>query len=172
MRKLIALCLSSFCLLTILSTANAQSTQKAATANPSASLDQDIALLRQDLKSGKKQLIASNLQLTDAEATKFWPVYDQYTAEQSKLGDEKVALIKEYAKGFGTITDEQAISLTNRALKLEQDYNALRQKYVPIINKALPGVKTATFFQMDRRVSALIDLQLAAELPFVQEQSQ
>jgi len=172
MRKLIALCLSSLCFLTILSTANAQTSQKSATANPSASLDQDIALLRQDLKSGKKQLIAANLQLTDAEATKFWPVYDQYTAEQAKLGDEKVALIKEYAKGFGTITDEQAISLTNRALKLEEEYTALRQKYVPIFSKAVPGTKTATFFQMDRRVTALIDLQLAAEIPFVQEQSQ
>jgi len=68
-----------------------------------ASIDQDIALLRQDIRSKKKQLIAANLTLTDTEATKFWPVYDQYAAESTKLGDEKYALIKEYAKGFGTL---------------------------------------------------------------------
>src|SRR3954468_10099652 len=98
MKKLIVLCLLSVCSLSTISIAQTQSAKKSATANPSASLDQDLALLRQDIKSGRKQLIAASLQLTDAEATKFWPVYDQYTAEQSKLGDEKVALIKEYAK--------------------------------------------------------------------------
>ena len=68
-----------------------------------ASVDQDVSLLRQDIRSKKKQLIAANLKLTDAEATKFWPVYDQYAEESTKLGDEKYALIKEYAQGYGTL---------------------------------------------------------------------
>lgn len=65
------------------------------------SIDQSVALLRQDLRSGKKQTIATSLQLTDAEAGKFWPVYDQYSAELRKLGDQRYALIKEYATRFG-----------------------------------------------------------------------
>jgi hypothetical protein len=64
------------------------------------SIDQSVALLRQDLRSDKKQTIAATLQLTGTEATKFWPVYDQYSAELSKLGDQKYALIKEYANRF------------------------------------------------------------------------
>jgi hypothetical protein len=124
------------------------------------------------VRSQKKQLIASNLQLTDAESTKFWPVYDQCTAEQTKLGDQKVALIKEYAAGFGSITNDQALSLISRELKLEEQYSELRIKYVPIVNKVLPGTKTATFFQMDQRVQALLDLQLASQIPFVQDQGQ
>ena len=143
-----------------------------ATKNPQASLDQDVALLRQDVQSQKKQIIASNLQLTDADATKFWPVYDQYTAEVTKLGDQKYALIKEYAQGFGTLTDEQALSLIKRSLALDEQTAQLRTKYVPIFNRVLPGKKVATFFQMDRRISALIDLKLASEIPFVQQQSQ
>jgi hypothetical protein len=135
-----------------------------------ASIDQDVALLRQDIRSQKKQLIASNLSLTDTEATKFWPVYDQYAAESTALGDEEYALIKEYAQGFGKLTDQQALSLTNRALALDEKVAQLRTKYVPIINKVLPGIKTATFFQMDRRISALIDLQLASQIPLVQDQ--
>lgn len=152
--------------------AQAASGQPATSASQSqASLDHDVALLRQDVRSEKKKLIAANLTLTDTEATRFWPVYDQYSAELTELGNQKYALIKEYAEGFGKLTNEQALSLINRSLALDEQLAQLRSKYVPIFNKALPGTKTATFFQMDRRIGALIDLQLAAEIPFVQEQN-
>lgn len=153
--------------------AQAASGQAATSAskNPQASLDSDVALLRQDIQSEKKQIIAANLELTDTEATKFWPVYDQYNAELTELGNQKYALIKEYAQGFGKLTDEQALSLTRRSLALDEELAQLRSKYVSIFNKVLPGTKTATFFQMDRRIGALIDLKLASEIPFVQEQN-
>jgi hypothetical protein len=132
--------------------------------------DQDVKLLRQDLRSQKKQLIAANLTLTDAESTKFWPVYDQFSTEMTALGDQKYALIKEYAQNFGSLTDAQAQSLLNRSLALDEAAAQLRIKYVPIVNKVLPGTKTATFFQMERRVSALIDLQVSSQIPLVQDQ--
>jgi hypothetical protein len=132
--------------------------------------DQDIKLLRQDIRSTKKQLLAANLTLTDAEATKFWPVYDQYAAELTKIGDQKYALIKEYAQGFGSLTDAQALSLLNRTLAVDEAIVQLRIKYVPIVGKVLPGTKTATFFQIDRRLSMLIDLQVSSQIPLVQDQ--
>jgi Spy/CpxP family protein refolding chaperone len=144
--------------------------QAAASKDSQAVSEQDIQLLRQDIRSQKKQLIAANLKLTDAEATKFWPVYDQYSSEMTKIGDQRYALIKEYAQNFGSLTDDQALSLVNRSLALDEAVAQLRIKYVPIINKVLPGKKTATFFQMDRRLTALIDLQVASQIPLVQEQ--
>jgi len=135
-----------------------------------ASIDQSVALLRQDIRSSKKQAIAASLDLTDTEATKFWPVYDQYSAELSKLGDQRYALIKEYANGFGTLSDDQALSLIKRSLSLDDQVAQLRSKYVPIMNQVLPGTKTATFFQMDRYINTLIDLQLARGIPLIQEQ--
>jgi endonuclease/exonuclease/phosphatase (EEP) superfamily protein YafD len=102
-----------------------------------ASIDQDVSLLRKNLRAQKKQLIAANLTLTADQATKFWPVYDQYAAELSKLGDQKYALTKEYAQGFG--------SLINRSLALDENIAQLRRKYVPIVNQVLRGTKTATF---------------------------
>jgi|SRR5208282_3730157 len=144
--------------------------QAAASTDSPTVTDQDIQLLRQDLRSKKKQMIAANLTLTDAEATKFWPIYDQYSAEMTKLGDQRYALIKEYAKGFGSLTDAQAMSLLDRSLALDEATAQLRIKYVPIVSKVLPGTKTATFFQIDRRLSALIDLQLASQIPLVQQQ--
>jgi hypothetical protein len=133
--------------------------------------DQDIQLLRQDIRSQKKQLVAANLTLTDAEATKFWPIYDQYAAEMTKIGDQKYALIKEYAQNFGSLTDAQALSLLDRPLALDEAIAQLRIKYVPIVNKVLPATKTATFFQIDHRLSTLIDLQLASQIPLVQDQN-
>ena len=145
-------------------------TSTASSKDNQASIDENVALLRQDLRSKKKRTIAANLQLTDAEATKFWPVYDQYTAEMTKLGDQRYALIKEYASGFGALTDDQALSLIKRSLSLDEQVSQLRSKYVPIINQVLPGTKTATFFQLDRYITSLIDLQVATPIPLVQEQ--
>lgn len=144
----------------------------ASSQNSQAITDQDVALLRKDLRSQKKQLIAANLNLTADEATKFWPIYDQYQAEYAKIGDAKYQLIKEYAQNWGTVTDEQALLYTRRALDIDQSVIQLRQKYVPIVNQVLPGKKTATFFQLDRRIGLLLDVQLASQIPLVQSQGQ
>lgn len=148
--------------------------QAATAQQPAASsqqgIDQDVKLLRQDIRAKKKALIAANLTLTADQATKFWPVYDQYTAELVKINDQKYALIKEYADTWGTMTDTQAVSLITRSLAVDEQVAQLRIKYVPIFNKVVPGKTTATFFQIDRRVQAMIDLQLGAQLPLVQAQ--
>jgi hypothetical protein len=136
-------------------------------ANPAVS-DQDVQLLRKDIRSQKKQLIAANLALTDAEAVKFWPVYDQYAAEITKIGDTRFALIKEYAANYNTLTDAQAQDLVTRSIGVDESFVQLRLKYVPIFQKVLSGKKTAMFFQMDKRVALMIDLQLASIIPLVQ----
>jgi hypothetical protein len=99
-------------------------------------------------------------------------VYDQYTAELVKINNEKYALIKEYADTWGTMTDAQALSLTSRALAVEKNVADLRIKYVPIFSKVIPGKKVATFYQIERRVQSMIDLQLGSQLPLVQSQDQ
>ena len=134
--------------------------------------DQDIALLRADLRSKKKQLIAENLNLADEQATKFWPIYDKYTSELVKINDEKYALIKQYAEAWGTMTNEQAASFITRWTNVDVQVAQLRGKYVPIVSQVLPGKATATFFQLDRRISMMIDLQLASQIPLVQSQGQ
>src|ERR1035438_2049971 len=75
-----------------------QNQQEAAATQPGT--DQDIQLLRADVRSEKKQIVAANMQLTDAEATKFWPVYDQYASALTKIGDDRLAIIKEYAQNY------------------------------------------------------------------------
>ena len=141
------------------------------TAKTKSGIDQDIQLLRKDIRSQKKQLIAANLNLTADQATKFWPLYDQYTAELSKIGDQKTALIKEYADQWGTMTDEQASSLMKRSLAVDEQIAQLRIKYMPMFSQVVPGQVVATFFQLDRRFQGLLDIQLASQLPLVQDQN-
>lgn len=133
------------------------------------SVDQDIDLLRKDIRSQKKQMIAANLKLTDKEAEQFWPIYDQYTAELVRINDKKYAVIKQYAQNYDTLTDDQAVDLMRQAIEVDGSVSQLRLKYIPIFHKVISGKKTATFFQLDRRLVGVIDLQLASQIPLVEQ---
>jgi hypothetical protein len=139
-------------------------------ADNTAITDQQLALLRRDIRSIKKQLIAANLTLTDSEATKFWQVYEAYSADMGKINDTRTAIIKEYSDEYGTLTDDQADNLIRRWLDADIEQTKLRQRYVPIFRRVLPAKKAATFFQLDRRISTMIDVQLTSQLPLAQSQ--
>jgi hypothetical protein len=148
----------------------------AQTAAPAAAAEKpltaaDLEDLRAELRSSKKQLTAATLQLTDAEATRFWPVYDQYSAEVATVRNSQATLIAEYVNGYGKYDDKAASDFIARWIDLDVKTNALRAKYLPIVGKVLPGVKAATFFQIDRRISMAVDLKIASELPILQSQS-
>ena len=132
--------------------------------------NQDMDLLRKDLRSKRKQLIAANLKLTETEATKFWPVYDQYIGELITINDRKFGLIQEYADNWGKMTNEQSLLFTRNWLDMDIAIAQLRQKYVPMVAKVLDGIKTATFFQLDRRIAMMMDLQVSSQMPLVQKQ--
>ena len=125
-------------------------------ANP----DSFVDLLRKDIKSQKKQIIAENMDLSDAEAEKFWPVYDQYAAELSKIYDVKIALLKDYADNYSSMTGEQAESYIRKRAEVEQSIMQLRLKYMPAFRKVLSGRETALFYQLDWRLGLAIDVQL------------
>jgi len=130
-------------------------------------VEKDLALLRRDLRGDKKKLIALNVPLTETEATKFWPVYDEYTGEMSKVYDEFYSIIREYAANQKTLTDAQASSMINKWAALQVQQAQTRQKYIPIVEKVIPSRKAALFFQVDRRLYELMDLQVASQIPLV-----
>ena len=136
------------------------------------SLDKQMVLMHRQIDSMKRQIIAANVALSDTEAASFWPVYEQYSAELKKITDTKNTLIKEYVEEYGSLTDEQADSLIRRWLDSDIATSELRRKYLPIFRKLLPGKVTATFFQVEHRVNAVIDLQLTSQLPLMQNQDE
>ena len=128
--------------------------------------DEDIQLLRKDIRSQKKQIVAANMNLTDVEAEKFWPVYDQYSADLARINDARAALIKEYLQTFDTMNGEQAESYLRKRAGVEESIMQLRLKYIPVFRKVLSGRQTALFFQIDWRLGLMIDLQLA-QMPLI-----
>ena len=130
-------------------------------------VEKDLNLLRRNLRSEKKKLIALNVPLTETEATKFWPVYDEYAAAMMKHYDEFYAVIKEYAANQKTLTDAQASSMLKRWGQVQVDLAQTRQKFIPRIEQVIPGKKAALFFQIDRRLYALMDMQVASEVPLI-----
>jgi len=127
--------------------------------------DDMIQLMRQDIRSQRKQIVAANLPLTEPESIKFWPVYDRYVVEHSKIYDTRYALIKEYAKNYNTMTDDQARSFITRWTKTEEQMAQLRLKWIPEFEKVISAKKTMMFFQIDRRLGLMVELKLSSEIP-------
>jgi len=143
------------------------SSDNAANQTPEQVEEANIQLMRQDIRAERKKIVAANMPLTETEATKFWPVYDRYIGETIKVNDVRYALIKEYAQNHDTMTDAQANSFIKRWVALDGDNTQLRLKYVPEFEKVISPKKTAMFFQIDRRVAIMIELQLASQIPLV-----
>ena len=130
--------------------------------------DEDIKLFRKDVRSLRKQIIAANMDLTDAEAQQFWPLFDRYTSELAVITDKKYALLKEYAQNYTTMNGEQAESYIKGRAAAEESIMQLRLKYLPIFRKVLPGKSTALLFQIDWRLGLIMDLQLASQTPLIE----
>ena len=131
--------------------------------------DQDIALLRQDIRAMKMRVIGENMSLTDAEAQKFWPIYKHYADDLHDVHNEKYALLKQYAETWSTMTDQDALIYVRRSMEVDANAQALRLKYVPVVTQVLPGKKVATFFQLERKLCLMVDLQLFSQIPLAHE---
>ena len=127
--------------------------------------DADIAMLRQDIRAMKMRVIGENLSLNDMEAEKFWPIYKHYADDLHEVHNEKYALLKQYAETWSTMTDQDALIYVRHWMEVDEEAQALRLRYVPVVTQALPGKKAATFFQLERRLCLMIDLQLFSQIP-------
>ena len=128
--------------------------------------NQELQLMRRDLRSQKKQIVAANMSLTDSEAEKFWPVYDRYATDMAKIYDTKITLVEEYFDTYKTMNGDEAESYLRRRAAVEENVMHLRLKYVPEFRKVLSGRQTALFFQIEWRLDLMINLQLA-EAPLI-----
>jgi Spy/CpxP family protein refolding chaperone len=127
-----------------------------------------IDLLRKDVRSQKKQIIAENMDLSDAAAEKFWPIYDRYAAELSGIYDAKLALLNDYTENYSSMTGEQAETYIRKRAEVEQAIMQLRLKYMPAFRKVLSGRETALFYQLDWRLGLAIDVELV-QVPLINQ---
>jgi hypothetical protein len=147
--------------------ASAQDTTAANNDAAKAAMEQSVQMMRQDIRDHRKQIVAANMVLTADEATKFWPIYDEYIQETVKINDTRWELIKSYATNYDTMSDSQASDFIKKSSAVEQQLNSLRDKYAAKFEKAVPAKKAALWYQIDRRLDLAIDLQLASIIPVV-----
>ena len=141
--------------------AQSSSTRNTETLNLSAYAE----LLRSDVRAQKVAILTQLMEFTDAEDTAFWPIYREYDLEMSKLGDERVALIAEYATNYESLSDAVAQSLARKALDLESRRQALKANYYERLNKALSPRTALRLLQVEQQLLLLIDLLISSAVP-------
>ncbi|EWY36322.1 hypothetical protein N825_28680 [Skermanella stibiiresistens SB22] len=129
--------------------------------------DYYIELVRRDVRQDAREIIGEKLAFTQAEADKFWPVYERYEAELKRLGDEKVALINDYADNYKNMTDAKSGELTSKAIDLDIQRTGLLKQYLPEFQKALTNRRAAQFYQIEMPLLKIVDLQIASQLPMM-----
>jgi Spy/CpxP family protein refolding chaperone len=125
----------------------------------------DTQAARAELQADRTKLVAANLQLTDAEAAKFWPLYEEYRGKQNRLDDKALAMIEDYAKNYDNLSDEKAKELIKASLDLEKDRSDLRRSYLGKFEKVLPWKKVARYYQIERKLDAAIQYEGAQAIP-------
>lgn len=130
----------------------------------------DVELLREDVQAKRQEVIKKGMQLDEKRAASFWPVSEKYAGEPKQLGDQKLAIIQDYAKNFVTMDDAKADELAQRVMALDEQRTALRKKYYQAMKKVLPTVLVLRFFRLDNQVPMLIDdRQIASDLSIMEE---
>jgi hypothetical protein len=132
-----------------------------------ADLAPGIRMLRAEVGQNRRDVVAASMLLTKPEGDIFWPLYDQYRAEQHELGDRRVRLITDFIANRDTMSEEQAASLTKDALAIEQKKISIKEDYVSKMSKVLSPRTVARFFQIDNKLDAVVDVQLAARIPLI-----
>jgi hypothetical protein len=128
----------------------------------------NMDLVKEKIRSDKKLFIATNMQLTESEAKDFWPVYDAYQAQLAKLGDREIKLIDEFATNFETMSDDVAKNLLDDSLYIDSDHPKLRQSYLSKFRGVLPDKKVARYYQLESKIDAVLEYELARRIPLVQ----
>jgi hypothetical protein len=130
----------------------------------------NMEILAQKIKADKKLIVAETMQLTDQEGAKFWPIYDAYQADLQKINARLKTAVEGYAKDYNanTMTDAKATALTNEAIAIEEALVALKKTYVAKLAGVIPPIKIARYVQIENKVRALVNADLAAGIPFVQ----
>lgn len=136
---------------------------RAQTGQPS--LDSVIEVFRANMRADRATIITEAMKFSDKDAATFWPIYRKYEYERSALDDRRVAVIKEYAEKYSTLTDADAKSMAERMFNCDAGLAAMKKKYFKKFNAVLPALTVTKFFQLEHRIDLLTDMKVESSLP-------
>jgi hypothetical protein len=137
----------------------------------SGSVDAYIEALKSDIQNSTRKIMEVNMQLTEKEAALFWPIYDRYDYDMSKLNYEKAQQYDFYASNYKTISDEQAAHMMKQLESIDRRNLVLDEKYEKEMSKVLPAKTVLRFFQISRQVARLVSLKIMSGMPLVPKES-
>jgi hypothetical protein len=127
----------------------------------------DIAAAR----AQRKAIVGQNMYLTDAQAAKFWPLYDAYERRMDKIEDRHIREIKNYVESYKNLTDGAANQKLDEVMAIQQARLQTQEEYVPKFRGVLPGVIVTRFFQIDNKMRAMVQCNIAQMVPLAQSSS-
>ena len=134
----------------------------------SAQTSTDIALTRAEIQKARQTIIAGAMHLTEDEGLAFWSAYRDYRLDMARLGDRLVKVITEFVASDATLNDEQANRLLDEYLDLKAKEVSVRQKHVRAFRKLLPPAKVTRFFQLENKLDAVVNFELAQTVPLAE----
>ena len=126
-----------------------------------------MKIVREKIRADKKLLIASNMELTEAEGKTFWPIYDTYQDDLTKLAVRGLKLLEDYVKNYQVMTNDIAKKILDEQMAIESEKLKLRQAYLPTFRKALSDIKVARYYQLENKIQAVVNYEFADMIPLV-----
>jgi len=133
--------------------------------NQEPSMDSAIAVARANARAERATIISQAMDFNDKDAAAFWPIYRQYEYERSMLDDRRVVVIKEYTQKYSTLTDADAKSMAEQIFDYDTRLTELKKRYFKKLNRVLPAFTVTKFFQLDRRLDLVMDMNVESSLP-------
>jgi hypothetical protein len=128
----------------------------------------NMEILREKIKADKKLVVAANMDLTEAEAKAFWPLYQEYQSKLAKINERIGKLLVEYAQNYQSMTNEIAKKLIKESIAVEKERLTLKESLMPKFQKALPAIKAARYYQIENKIQAVVQYGLADGIPLVE----
>ena len=126
-----------------------------------------VEVSRDDIQTGRKEILSNTMEFTEAEGAAFWPVYNAYRGEVRKVDDRLVKLITDYAAAGANLTDEQAKTMVKEFLSVRQSKDKIAAGYVDKFMKVLTPKKVARFYQVENRMDLILQAAAASEIPLI-----
>ena len=127
----------------------------------------NMEILKEKVLADRKLIVAENMQLTEAEAKDFWPLYEGYVKALEALGKNFAAIIEDYALNYQSMTDAKAKTLLDNYMAFEAERLELQHDYVPKLRKILPEKKVTRYYQIETKIRAINNYELAARIPLM-----
>jgi hypothetical protein len=146
----------------------AQAQEVTAKTTQEANIQSYVSLLRQDIKKGRVSILTELMELTPEQAAKFWPIYNEYDKELTKLGDERVANIRMFAENYASMPDAKITEIAHKALDIQARRTDLMKRYFDRMSQAISPQIAGRFLQIESQLQSILDLQIASSLPIVE----